>query len=492
MVSKHFMARNLAAAFLAESWSADELLQRGEAAWGHAARWLPALVRRLLATFDEAAARADWESLAAFIESDAGFNRAWQRFVSNLTGATQRVFWVRPNQSRKGAAIWNVPALPTTAALANWLSLKPAELDWFADIHGGEANVPAGPLRHYTYQWLPKVSGKWRLLEMPKRRLKAIQRRILHEILDQIPQHDGAHGYRRGRSIATFAAPHCGHSIVLRFDLRQFFPSVRRSRVHRVFHTAGYPADVARLLTGLCTNVVPQETLGSHPDAKHVPWTECKRYQSPHLPQGAPTSPALANLCAYLLDCRLDALGQKVGANYTRYADDLAFSGGAALERLARRFQVAVCRIALEEGFEVHTRKSRFMRQGVRQQLVGVVVNAHPNVRRRDYDRLKAILHNCARHGPDSQNREGHCSFRAHLLGRIAHVRLLNAERGQRLQNMFDKIRWDSISHGQAYAQSIRDPHARLRCRLQDRRPQCRPWPHTNGGHCRRRVEAYR
>src|SRR5205814_1885064 len=119
------------------------------------------------------------------------------------------------------------------------------------------------------------------------------------------------------------------------------------------------------LLTGLCTNVVPPEVLDALPRPGQAP------YRAPHLPQGAPTSAALANLCAYRLDCRLAGLARSVGAAYTRYADDLAFSGDAPLERSARRFQLAVCRIAAEEGFEVHTRKSRFMRQGVRQQLCG-------------------------------------------------------------------------------------------------------------------------
>ena len=155
---------------------------------------------------------------------------------------------------------------------------------------------------------------------------------------------------------------------------------------------------MSRLLTGLCTNTAP-------PDA----WRQAddlaarERLRSPHVPQGAPTSPALANLCAYRLDCRLAALAGAVGARYTRYADDLAFSGGEALERVARRFHVAVCRIALEEGFEVHTRKSRFMRQGVRQQLAGVVLNVRPNVRRDRYDELKAILTNCVRRGPQGR-----------------------------------------------------------------------------------------
>jgi hypothetical protein len=195
---------------------------------------------------------------------------------------------------------------------------------------------------------------------------------------------------------------------------------------------------VARLLTGLCTNVVPGEVRDAVPRAGGLP------YAAAHLPQGAPTSPALANLCAYRLDCRLAALAASLGARYTRYADDLSFSGGDELERGARRFQVLVCRVALEEGFEVHTRKSRFMRRGVRQQLAGVVVNERPNVKRADYDALKAILCNCARHGPTSQNRDGRPDFRNYLLGRIAYVGLIHPARGAKLRALFGRIAWEN------------------------------------------------
>jgi hypothetical protein len=150
----------------------------------------------------------------------------------------------------------------------------------------------------------------------------------------------------------------------------------------------------------------------------------------------------LANLCAWRLDARLHGLAQSVGAVYTRYADDLAFSGGEVLERSARRFQVAVAVIAAEEGFEIHFQKSRFMRRGVCQQLAGVVLNDHPNIRRAAYDELKAILTNCVRHGPQTQNRAGHANFRSHLLGRIAHVLMIHPRRGAKLRGIFDRISW--------------------------------------------------
>src|SRR5207249_8929512 len=113
----------------------------------------------------------------------------------------RRVYWVTPTmRPAPGApASWQLPALPTAGSLAEWLGLEPRELDWFADCHGRAAAAPPGPLRHYTHRWLTGGSGKVRLLEMPKQRLKAFQRRLLHDLLDHIPPHESAHGYRHGR-----------------------------------------------------------------------------------------------------------------------------------------------------------------------------------------------------------------------------------------------------------------------------------------------------
>ena len=199
-----------------------------------------------------------------------------------------------------------------------------------------------------------------------------------------------------------------------------------------IFRAAGYPPAVAKSLAGLCTTRTPEDVAIT------------SRWRTRHLPQGAPTSPALANLAAYRLDVRLSALAQKLGARYTRYADDLAFSGDARLERASRRVETLVAVIAAEEGFEVNFHKSRFMRQAVAQRIAGVIVNDRPNVPRAVFDELKAILHNCVQHGPASQNRGQHPDFRRHLIGRIAHVRMLNPARGAKLLAVFEDIAWSA------------------------------------------------
>src|SRR5262249_40924109 len=133
------------------------------------------------------------------------------------------------------------PHLKTPTELAAWLGIRVSQLEWFADLHGLQCKRAAGRLRHYHYRLHPKIDGGVRLVEAPKRRLKALQRRILFDLLAHIPQHAAAHGFRSGRSVATFATPHVGRRVVLKIDLRNFFPSISRARVRGLFQTAGYP-----------------------------------------------------------------------------------------------------------------------------------------------------------------------------------------------------------------------------------------------------------
>jgi hypothetical protein len=110
----------------------------------------------------------------------------------------------------------------------------------------------------------------------------------------------------------------------------------------------------------------------------------------------------------------------------------------------AHRFRRTVFQIIIEEGFRPNVAKSRWMTAGMRQHLAGVVVNRHPNIRRDDFDRLKATLTNCVRHGPAGANREGHADFRAHLAGRIAFVSSIHKDRGQKLRTLFERIDWNA------------------------------------------------
>jgi RNA-directed DNA polymerase len=163
---------------------------------------------------------------------------------------------------------------------------------------------------------------------------------------------------------------------------------------------------------------------------------------TPHLPQGAPTSPALANLSAYRLDCRLAGLADAFGAIYSRYADDLAFSGGTAVLSRAPWLRWAVAAIVAAEGFRLNERKAALAIRAGRQRVCGIVVNARTNAPRDDYDRLRAALHEAATRGPAAANRDRVPDLRAHLLGRIGWVEALSPARGTRLRRTFAAIDW--------------------------------------------------
>jgi hypothetical protein len=230
--------------------------------------------------------------------------------------------------------------------------------------------------------------------------------------------------------------------VVATFDLAQFFPSIGLARIHGIFRTLGYPWAVARRLAGLCTTVTPAAVFLRLPDAQRLDWRVQALYGVPHLPQGAPTSPALANLLAWRLDRRLHGLARAAGANYTRYADDLAFSGDADFARGLGRFGKAVATIVQEEGFCLNAAKTRIMPRSTRQRVTGIVVNEHCNVGRTEFDTLKAMLHNCAVAGPAGQNRADVPDFRSHLEGRVAWVEQVNRPRGAKLRVLFERIDW--------------------------------------------------
>jgi retron-type reverse transcriptase len=347
---------------------------------------------------------------------------------------------IRPPQAAWVSAL-SLPELPTIGALATWLNEPVGALAWFADQwrSGGSEQTR---LQHYHYRWLPKRSGGLRLIEIPKARLRRIQQKILRQMLDLVPPHPAAHGFRRRHSCVTHAALHVGKPVVIRMDLKDFFPSIPHSRIHALFEKLGYTPTVAGTLARLCVSRTSRAAFGERHVRDALSWSERQALRSPHLPQGSPCSPALANLCAYRLDIRLEELARSLGASYSRYADDLVFSGDRDFSRVAERFHIQVAAIALEEGFCVNTRKTRLMREGTRQQVTGVVVNAHTNMARDEYDRLKATLTNCVRHGPATQNRTNHPNFRAYLAGRISYVKMVNANRAATLQRLADAIVW--------------------------------------------------
>ncbi len=355
----------LAEAFLSGPWELEALIARGQSVLARKSRWLRPLATRVLVAFPEGS-RPRVDRLADFLRDDERFWKARRR-----PPTLRYDRWPEPIMTPAPGppGSWPVPAIATSAELARLLDVEPNQLDWFSDYQARERTAAVEPLRHYRYRWMMKRSGSLRLIEAPKPRLKRLQRGVLDAILAGIPPHEAAHGFRPGRSVLSFVEPHVGRSIVLKMDLRDFFVTISAARVIAIYLTAGYPEPVARLLTGLCTNTIPRtiweravELRGDGTRAA-TSWQDGRLYRSPHLPQGAPTSPALANLIAYRLDARLAGLARAAEAHYTRYADDLVFSGGEAFAKSIDRFPIHAAAIAMEEGFTVQHRKTRVMRR---------------------------------------------------------------------------------------------------------------------------------
>jgi hypothetical protein len=444
---RYRLSHELSATFLSSPWSAESLAEAGAAYLGRWPGWIEPLARRAVAVFHVAPLGRERELVELILT-----------FVEQRVPAGEPLLpqvldtWV-PRAAREpvsrppGLEAWALPVIPTVGELAERLELSIGQLQWLADVRSLERSVPRERLRNYRYRAVPRHGAMPRVIEAPKLRLKEIQRWILREILAGVPAHAAAHGFVAGRSAATHARLHTGQPAVLRLDLRDFFASVPAGRVYRIWRTLGYEPAVAHLLTGLTTNVVPpavwRQIVGVTPtDAVQTRFWLGRQLATPHLPQGAPTSPALANLAALGLDRRLAGLAAASGLRYSRYADDLTFSGGPRLIRRRGEFEALAGSIARDEGFRINDAKSTTQAAGGRQIVCGVVVNVRTNVPRREYERLKAILHNAAGGDAAGQNRDRLDDFRAHLLGRISWVETLNAARGRRLHELFAAIDW--------------------------------------------------
>ena len=333
------------------------------------------------------------------------------------------------------------PMWPSIGRLAQDLDVPPAGLWRLTRSASWRRQAPLSQ-QHYRYELLPKRTGGWRLLEVPQPWLRTLQRRVLDRLVAHVPPHEAACAYVRGRSVADHARAHAGQAVLMKFDLQDFFATVRASRVHATFVELGYSRAVARELMALCTSATPEPVLERLRTEGGLTWSQAVRLRDAHLPQGAPTSAALANLCAFRLDVRIAGLARELGARYTRYADDIVLSGDASLGRAADRLEARIGAFALDEGFALNHRKTRRVTRARRQQVCNIVVNERPNLPRYEFDRLKAQLHRCATLGPSTQNRAGLPHWEHHLRGRVAWAEQVNPQKAQRLRRLLDRIDW--------------------------------------------------
>jgi retron-type reverse transcriptase len=321
----------------------------------------------------------------------------------------------------------DLPVLATPADVASALGLSVPRLRWLA------FHTEVATRVHYVHFAVPKKSGGTRTLSAPHKLLAGAQRWILEHILARLPVEPACHGFLPGRSTVSNAGVHAGQGVVVNLDLEGFFPSIGFPRVRRVFERLGYSPAAATVLGLLCTEC-PRRPVRY---AGTLYWAAT----GPRgLPQGACTSPALSNQVARRLDRRLQGLAKALGLRYTRYADDLTFSGPEEFRPRLGQLLARVRHLALAEGFTVNEKKTRVLRRHRAQVVTGLVVNERPGVPRQEVRRLRAILHRARFEGLEAQNREGRPNFRAWLLGKIAYVKMARPDLGARLLAEFQAL----------------------------------------------------
>lgn len=289
-------ARTLAAALLAGVWTLAGLQARAARVLGRTVRLeqRKLLRRMMLANPFPHAPPEPW--LAAHFADQPDFGVLIEALPQRRTiHVAVKSPWLAPAEPLGDL---DLPPLATIGELAGWLGLTATELDWLDDERRQHRIARIPDLQHYTYTFVPRRFGPPRLIEAPKPRLKAVQHRILHEILDRVPAHERAFGFVKGRSCLQGAQAHAGEAVVLAPDLESFFASVRASRVHGIFRTLGYPHAVARALTGLTCTTTPAFVFDRMPRQARPDFRTRAKLETMHLAQGAPTSPALANLSA--------------------------------------------------------------------------------------------------------------------------------------------------------------------------------------------------
>ena len=261
---------------------------------------------------------------------------------------------------------------------------------------------------HYQHFQIAKKTGGFREISAPMPRLKRAQYWVLDNILCHMPLHDAAHGFVAGRSILTNATPHVGQAVVVNLDLQNFFPTISYRRVKGLFHKMGYEESIATVLALLCSEA---DTKKMKLDGEQ--WFVQQGEQ--HLPQGAPTSPTISNIICRSLDTRLQGLAKKHSFVYTRYADDMTFSGDKTARQALRKLLWGVQAIVREEGFILHPDKTRIMNQGQQQEVTGIVVNDRPSIDRKTLRRFRALLHQVEQTGIQGKSWNG-VSEPEHLL----------------------------------------------------------------------------
>jgi RNA-directed DNA polymerase len=303
---------------------------------------------------------------------------------------------------------------------------------------------------------LPGAIHRYRIIVVPPPWLMGVQRWLNENVLRYVEPHESSSAFSKGNSIRQTAALHCGCRWLIKIDIENFFESVTEAQVYRVFERIGYQPLVSVELARLCTRIGQRETRRNHNRflTHSDRWNAIKAYQSSimgHLPQGAPTSPLLANLVAYDLDKALSSVAEKFDMTYTRYADDLCFSTrDPSFTRLGVAHAITqIYRAIAANGFTPNKAKTVVAPPGARKVVLGLLVDRETPRLTREF---KAIIRQHLYYlrksnvGPVAHAiRQGGATahgLQRHLLGLIQYARQIEPAYGNARLAEFDMVNW--------------------------------------------------
>lgn len=324
-------------------------------------------------------------------------------------------------------AALGLPVFNTAADVAAAMDIPAAQLSWLC-YHRGAAFID-----HYHRFTIPKKRGGTRAISSPKSRLRHAQSWLLETILKPLPVHEAAMAFLPGRSILDNARPHAGRPLVMRLDLKDFYPSIGFRRVKKLFLRCGYSEGIATIFALLATEP-PRLELTLDGQKRHVAVGDRT------LPQGACTSPAITNILCRRLDQRLSGAARSYDFVYTRYADDLVFSSTSKEAPFVEMLSLAQL-IIEDEGFRVNEEKTMVMRPHCRQSVTGVVVNEQssfglgPRVSRQDLRRFRAFLHHYEQQGREAMTERLGRDALAYAGGYLSYIHMVNPQQAARIQS---------------------------------------------------------
>ncbi len=263
--------------------------------------------------------------------------------------------------------------------------------------------------KYYKTFEIPKKSGGTRTICQPSKKLKGLQSWILVNILNKIQVSPSCKGFRKGSSTLDNALPHVGANTILNLDLKDFFPSVTTKQVYNVFKTIGYNKLIATVLTNICT------------------------YKE-MLPQGSPCSPMLSNLTAWNLDLRIQGYVGKRGISYTRYADDLSFSGLNPSKVV--KIIPMIKTIIDGENFAVNHKKTRIASSARAKFVTGLIVNEESvGIGKQKFKELRAKIHHLTL--PTEQKNE---KLLYHVGGWLSYLNSVDKERLKKAKKYISEL----------------------------------------------------